>query len=314
MKIAVTGGTGFIGRHLVNALIAKGNTVRVLTRDESADNNRKIGFVNGDLLDSRLSFDAFFDGIDIVYHCAGVLQKNPHLFDINVKATQKLLDTASGKIRHWVQLSSIGVYGKYKDGIVTEGNRINPSNIYELSKAKADQLLIEKAETGKFTYSILRPSTVYGNDMTNQSLFNMIDTINKNLFFYFGNQNAIFNYIHVDNVVEALLLCGGKSKAINQIFNISDHEKLENIVNTIAQTINKKKPVLKISERILRILSALASNWNKWPLTPSRIDAMTSSVIYSNERIERELKYKHKISIEDGFKELAHFWQTLNPQ
>ncbi|MBU1196119.1 MAG: NAD(P)-dependent oxidoreductase [Proteobacteria bacterium] len=314
MKIAVTGGTGFIGWHLVNSLVEKGHTVRVLTRRGKRDDifSGKFDLFYGDLLDENLQWEDFFQGIDICYHCAGVLQEADKIIETNVKATQRLLEAASGRIKHWVQLSSIGVYGKYMDGMVTEKNKVNPSNLYEKSKADADDLVIKKSQEGDFTYSILRPSNVYGSDMVNQSLYKMISMIDKNLFFYIGRKQAIVNYIHVDNVVDGLCLCGGKKEAKNQIFNISDHEKLETIVNIIANTLTKKAPSIVLPENMIRLFARLGSNWKKWPLTFNRVDALTGSTVYSNDFIEEKLNYTHKVSINLGFEQLVKSWLNLN--
>jgi len=313
MKIAVTGGTGFIGRHLVSALVKQGHVVRILTRSKAKrSQSAQIELFNGDLLNDSIELDDFFSGIDTCYHCAGTLNDSDKIFETNVLATKKLLDSASGKIRHWVQLSSIGVYGKHMEGIVTEKSKVNPTNLYEESKAKADKLVIETAREKKITYSIVRPSNVYGNDMVNQSLFNIISTVNKNLFFYIGDKQAIANYIHVDNVVEGLLLCGEKKEAENQIFNISDYAKLETIVNIIARSLNKRKPALIFPKVILKIIAIIGLYWEKWPLTSSRIDALTNCTVYLNGKIEEILNYKHLISIEDGFEQLTRSWQISN--
>ena len=61
----------------------------------------------------------------------------------------------------------------------------------EKTKAESDQLVMNAARKGTFTYSILRPSNVFGPTMTNQSLFQMIEMISKGLFFFIGKDVAI---------------------------------------------------------------------------------------------------------------------------
>ena len=280
MKVAITGGSGFIGRKLVNALIKQGHSVKVLTRKKETEKviNDAADLYIGDLLDDQFVLDDFIEGVDIIYHCAGTLQGNDHIFETNVLGTKRLLEAVSGKLKHWVQLSSIGVYGKYKEGIVTEENIISPSGLYEETKAEADKLVIEKSKEGNFTYSVLRPSNVYGNDMVNQSLFQMIGLINKKVFFYIGDKQAIVNYIHVNNVVESLILCGIQKEAKDAIFNISDYIKLETIVNIIAKKLNKRNPILILPKSMLTLIASIGVNWEKWPLTLPRIDALTNCI------------------------------------
>ena len=70
MKIAITGGSGFIGRRLVNECVTKGFEVRALSRDRKLNiNGAKIFY--GDLSDPDCDFSEFVKDIDILYHCAG---------------------------------------------------------------------------------------------------------------------------------------------------------------------------------------------------------------------------------------------------
>lgn len=310
MKVALTGATGFIGRHLVKRLTEKKHAVRALSRQEISLKNKYVNFVKGDLSDGDFSLESFVEGADCICHCAGVLGNTPAVFESNVNATRRLLDAASGRIKHWVQISSAGVYGSQKDGIIDENTLVNPGSAYESSKAKADEAVIEKAHTGCFTYSILRPSNVYGNDMSNQSLFHMIKMINRGLFFFIGDKKAVANYIHVENVVRGIQLCLEKKEAGDQIFNLSDSAPLEKLVDIISESLDKSPPRFVIPRIIINCISGISYFWKKWPLTQSRIEALTSRAVYSNAKIEKYLKYEHKVSIESGFRELSKTWKA----
>jgi len=311
VRAAVTGGSGFIGRNLVNALVDKGHSVRVLTRHSRNRSliNREADLFTGDLLDEKGRLYDFLEDIDILYHCAAVLNEDSSMAEVNTAGTKKLLEIASKRIKHWVQLSSVGVYGQYCRGVVVETDMADPLNLYEKTKAEADRLVMKKSLEGGFTYSILRPSNVYGNDMGNQSLFKMIEAVKRGVFFYIGNKDAVANYIHVNNVAHGLILCGERKEAENEIFNISDRAKLETVINVIAETVNRKKPELILPEQPVRWMAKCFANWKKWPLTETRIDALTNSTVYSNEKLETVLKYKHIISIEEGFTQLTDCWK-----
>jgi nucleoside-diphosphate-sugar epimerase len=228
---------------------------------------------------------------------------------LHVDATRKLAEAASGRIRHWVQLSSVGVYGSLKAGIVTEESALNPIGEYEVTKAESERIVADVANNGGFGYSILRPSNVFGTEMANQSLFAMISMIHRDLFFFIGNPGASANYIHVDNVVDALVLCGEKTEADAQLYNLSDYRTVEQFVAVIAESLGKSVPSLRVPEWPVRLAARLLGGIRGFPLTKARVDALTGRAVYSIAKIERELDYRHAVSMEQGLKELVESWQ-----
>jgi nucleoside-diphosphate-sugar epimerase len=160
MNVAITGGTGFIGRGLVLRHIAAGDTVRVLSR-QSRD---QIGFPDvvkvhsGDLVSAgnSASLSRFVEGADVIYHCAGEITNASRMRLLHVGGTRKLAEAANGNIGHWVQLSSVGAYGPYRRGVVTEETHPRPTGVYEISKTESDQLVQQAAEHGAFSWGLQR--------------------------------------------------------------------------------------------------------------------------------------------------------------
>ncbi|MBW4682210.1 MAG: NAD(P)-dependent oxidoreductase [Microcoleus vaginatus WJT46-NPBG5] len=311
MIIAITGGTGFIGKRLVLRHLAQGHTVRVLTRRPPTNTAlpQTVHLYHANLTDTAENLIPFLDRADVLYHCAGEVKNEVAMPAVHVEGTKNLLNAAIGRIGRWVQLSSVGVYGPQSSGIVTENTPWNPVGIYEATKTESDELVIKTGNQGLIEFSILRPSNVYGQDMPNQSLFKMISTINKGLFFFIGKPGASANYIHVDNVVDALIRCGTMPDAKGQIYNLSDHCSLENFVSIISESLKKPTPTLRLPESLIRLLVHSVSRVPRIPLTASRIDALTNRCVYSNEKIERELGYSHVVSIEDGLRQLVENWK-----
>lgn len=162
---------------------------------------------------------------------------------------------------------------------------------------------------GAFEHVILRPSNVYGAGMTNRSLYALIAMIQRGLFFFIGKKGASANYIHVDNVVEALLLCGTMPQAAGKVYNLSEHRSMETFIGVIAQSLGKEMPHARVPEAFIRLLAKLLGNLPGMPLTEARVDALTGHAIYSSEKIERELGYRHQVSMENGLRDLVGFWQ-----
>lgn len=184
MIIAITGGSGFIGRRLVSRHLSRQDEVRVLTRRKTETRKllRGVSCWEGDLT-KKDTLRSFVNGVDILYHCAGEIRDEQKMYAVHVEGTKNLSEAAAGRIRHWVQLSSVGAYGFCQRDVITEGMPPNPSGNYEMTKAISDHIVTDKASKDAFSYSILRPSIVYGPDMPNQSLFQMIAMIKKGLFF-----------------------------------------------------------------------------------------------------------------------------------
>lgn len=312
--VAVTGGTGFIGERLVRRLVSDGYSVRVLTRQPSRHTVTSVGveLFQGDLAGDPHVLAKFLDKVDILYHCAAEINLNEKMIVANVEGTRNLARAAQGNIRHWVQLSTVDVYGTHTDGIITEETPIAPVNIYEASKAESDAAVIEAAGKYCFTYSILRPSKVYGLGMRNQVLFQLFRLVDRGLFFYIGKSGASANYIHVNDVVEGLIRCGDISAAKNRVYNLSDYRPLEEFVAIISDALQKPHSYWRIPEVLARVAARITAFIPGNPLTEQRVNAMVKRARYSTLRIETELNYRVGVPMETGLHQLVSNWSKIN--
>lgn len=307
MIVAITGGTGFIGKHLIARHVARGDQVRYLTRKKSAEDIRGATAHIGSLGSSIDELRQFVRGADVLYHCAAELRNEAEMYNTNVLGTANLLAAATGETGRWVQLSSTGLYGSGLHGDIHEESEINPVNAYEKSKAASDRLVCAAG----LSCVVLRPSNVYDTDMPNQSLFQLIRMINRGMFFFIGKSGAVANYIHVENVVDALLLCGTTGLPGNgRVYIVSDHRTLEDFVGIIAAALGKNMPQKRLPESLVRAAVVLAGWISKFPLKSSRVDALTNRTVYRADRIESELGYRNKISMEEGIGELTRYWKN----
>ena len=236
-------------------------------------------------------------------HCAGEIRQPSLMHALHVDGMQRLLDEAqahflrTGRRLHWVQLSSVGAYGPAPGRAdlprqITEDSPSAPVGVYEVSKTQADQLLIDFAASQPLlSYTILRPSIVIGSDMPNQSVRSLIRSIRQGWFFYIGTTPAVATYIHVDDVVEALLLCVTEAAARGQIFNLSNDCLLTDIVVAIARHHGRQPPTLHVPQWPLRLALRLFGSWLKLPLSLSRIDAMVRRTHYPHQKILRQLGF-----------------------
>lgn len=312
MIIAITGGTGFIGRELVERHLARGDTVRVLTRRtaSAAGLPQGVAVFQGDLV-AGASLHDFVDQADVLYHCAGEVRDEARMAELHVTGTRRLAEAAGGHIGRWVQLSSVGVYGQPRSGRITEASPLAPRGLYETTKKISDDLVQAAGMAGAFEWSMLRPSIVFGEGMPNQSLFQLIRVIDQGRFFFIGKPGASANYIHVDNVIDALLLCAQAPAAQARTFNLSDYATLEDFVAMIAAALGKPLPHWRLPELLARGL-ALAGTalTRRFPLTPSRVDAMTTHARYPTDAIETALGYTRRVTLQAGINSFVNSWKA----
>lgn len=310
MKVCVTGGTGFIGSPLCTALLDQGHTIRMLSRKSAIDRPGGQVFC-GDLLEEDQLL-GFVEGCDVLYHCAGEVKHTDLMYDLHVRGTANLLSAVSKKIKltgtnfHWIQLSSTGAYGNpIACGHIDESFCPAPQGDYEVTKTISDELVIGFSKTESlFTYTILRPSIVVGSSMPNQSFFQLASMVQKRLFFYIGSKDALATYVHVNDVVRALMVCATDERAKGQTFILSNDCLLSEVIESMADVYDVPAPVVRLPERALRLIVRLFSSVVRLPLTNERIDQLVRRTGYSSAGIKRMMGFEFEQSIPRAMPEL----------
>jgi nucleoside-diphosphate-sugar epimerase len=138
--------------------------------------------------------------------------------------------------------------------------------------------------------------------MSNQSLFQLIKLVKEKLFFYIGKPNALANYVHVNDVVKALILCPTKSNALGNVFIISQTITIEQMIESLQCGLGFKSKPFRLSERLIRVLLKIINFvYSSFPLTESRVDALTNRCRYNSAKLESELDFKFDSSLEKKF-------------
>lgn len=142
----------------------------------------------------------FIEGCDVVVHSAGEIRDPGKMKALHIDGTGGLLraaasSVAQGRPLHWVQLSSVGLYGPpAKPGmarILTELDAENPLGKYEQTKACSDRLVEEASRQGIITHTIVRPSIVFGVDMPNTCLRLLARVVRSGFFSYWPGHSAV---------------------------------------------------------------------------------------------------------------------------
>lgn len=174
MKILVTGGAGFIGSHIVDALLGDGHSVAVvddLSTGKQANVDARARFHLADIRDAE-ALTRIFDEEqpDVILHQAAKANvresmEMPVLYaDVNVLGSLNLLEQARRKgVRRFVYASTGGaVYGEPQFLPVTEDHPVNPLDPYGASKHHVEHYLHLYHENFKLSYTVLRYPNVYG--------------------------------------------------------------------------------------------------------------------------------------------------------
>ena len=304
LKVAITGGTGFVGRPLVRTLLERGNEVRVLSRRpvDTASTFQGARWYQGDF---RHPIDpAFLNGVDTLYHLAAELTNSAQMQAVNIQGTANLLTAAKrAGVRSWIQLSSVGVYGPPRSLIVKEGTTPKPANEYERTKLASDRLVDEACRRSNMEHVILRPSNVIGAEMKNGSFFALVKAVSRGRYFFIGPRGAIATYVHVDDVVRALVACQKAPRG--GVYNLSSDCTWEVLIERIASVVGVRSPRIRIPAAPLRLVIGALEAHIRAPLTSGRLASLTNRSRYSSDRIVQELGFLFAKPMPDGIEDVV---------
>lgn len=218
-RILVTGANGFVGNALLKSLVEFPYEITVLDRQPS--NIKGVRSLVADISQplQNLPDDLF----DIVIHLAGATAhagiSESLLWCINVNGTQHVLEKFLKASGHVIFFSTGLVYGPSLNN-ATEADPLNPMGIYEKSKSQAEQVVAHIAETRKATYTLFRPSVIYGSGApAGMFIPSLISALQKGIPFPMTSGDQLRDFIHIDDVTQAIVL-SIKTK-LQGIFNLS---------------------------------------------------------------------------------------------
>lgn len=316
-KILVTGGTGFIGIHLVRELSRKGKAIRVLVRENSDTGflkDREVELCYGDITDKNTLRNAVKD-IHTVFHLAGkISNKNSkdvidELNKINVLGTENLLRASyeSGVCR-FIHFSSVAVMGQGKNGVVfDELSSCGPTTFYGKSKYEAEKLVLKYREKG-LAVTILRPAPVYGEGELGD-MYQLIKLIKNKLFIKIGNGKNLRSLVYIGDLIDAVLLVTDNLKSTGQIYIVTDNRpySLNEIINTIARELRIKVNNLTVPYGLIAPLRIPIKF-----ITGKDIKDITLDRVYSSKKINSDLGFQAKVDFRDAIRRTIGWLKSQN--
>jgi len=317
MRVLVLGGTGFIGRHLVERLANNGFDVVVPVRRESSRKCLPTGplkVVEADLLQPG-SLDGLMEGIDTVFHLAAIRGSgwsfgDEDVYRVNVGITRNLMEAAvSQPVRHCVYVSSVSIYGHLRGVLVGEEYPCSPVTRYGQTKYESEKLVKEFQRRGKISSTIIRPVITYGPGDTWGMVAKLISLINSNKYLTIGDGENRVHLIYIDDLIDGLMLILNNPAVWGRTYIFAGEEpitinRLVGIISVALGTrvINLHIPTwfAKLTAQSMEFLYRLLAI-NKEPLvTLDKIDIMCRDRAFDFKRAKEDLRFAPKVGYEEG--------------
>lgn len=265
MRIGLTGGNGFVGSHLVRALIKEGIRPRLLLRKSSSLKflaGLDLDIVHGDF-GSGEGFEDFVRGCDVLVHMAAqtVAPNRKAYLEANTLPTIRLLETGrriEPRLKRFIYISSQEAVGPPGGDVASnETFEAEPITDYGFSKREAERYLLKQAEDLPFKVIIVRPGPVYG--PRDKDIFLIFAAVGKGIeprFLYHSRISAIY----VGNLVYFLMKMIGDQKRHSGVFYVSDPRPLtyRKVTRLIKEHWGKTTFPLPVGRPLLWLLSRLS--------------------------------------------------------
>ncbi len=323
-SVFVTGGTGFVGTKLVNALVAKGHTVHVLTRPTSNREglgHERIRFVEGNLMDTG-SLRKAMEGCTQVYHLAAYAKnwsRDPKdFYRHNIDGMTNVFDAAEeAGVERIVFTSTIVTFGPSRPGEVRDESmpRITQKYFteYEESKAIAEQKALERAANG-LPVVIVNPARVYGPGKLTEgnSVSLMIDMYDRGKVpVLLNNGINIGNYVLVDDLVRGLILAMEKGQIGERYILGGDNASLKEFHRMVDEVSGKSHIQFSLPAGLALFYSHLEKKKGEWlglypQITPGWVETFLQDWAYTCSKAERELGYTYT-PLKEGIR-MTYVW------
>jgi len=270
-KVLVTGGAGFIGSHLVPRLLEKGHSVVVLDNlcsgklknMQSIRDHPSFTFMQGDIRDRAMLHDALI-GVDAVVHLAALIDVSASVVDplqtheVNVTGTLNVMQEAvENKLKKFVLASSTAVYGDVKALPVKEDTVLKPISPYAASKASSEAYCGAFALCYGLDAVVLRFFNVYGLRNENSPYSGVITKFLQKacggeVLTVEGNGEQTRDFIHVNDVVNALVLALEGEGLKGEVFNVCTGvpASINQLVDTVRAVTGKELCVMHAPPRV----------------------------------------------------------------
>lgn len=271
MKIFVAGGTGFVGGHLVRALLSGGHSVRLFVHRRS-ESSGEVEQVEGDITMPG-SFEPSLDGCDAVVNLVGIIREFPSrgiTFEkLHVQATANLLAAAAGNgIKRYLQMSALGT-------------RPDAVSAYHRTKWRAEELV----RGSGLEWTIFRPSMIFG---PKDGFINMLAAQLRlaPVMPVIGSGSYRMQPIHADDVARCFVLALALPGSIGQTYELCGRDRVsyEELLDMIAACMGRPRPLKPhIPLGLMKQLIPFMQKIPQFPITMDQLQMLLEENIGGDE-------------------------------
>jgi nucleoside-diphosphate-sugar epimerase len=322
VKAFVTGGSGFIGSHLVEELVNRGYEVYCLIRKTSTIEwleRLNVHFVFGDCRD-KASLKNGVRGMDYVFHLAAAINGPDwqYYYDVNTRGTQNLIEACLDQAPHlskFVFVSSISAAGPNPQGKpLCESDECRPISDYGRSKLLAERIVLSFQD--RLPVVIIRPSNVLG--PRQKELFESIKLINRGIKPLVGTPRSETSLSDVRDVVRAIVAAAQQPQASGQTYFVTDGTTYawKDIVEAVAEALGRRRFFVRVpyavqyGAALASELQARIAGKTPWFTRKSIRATRKFSWLYDSSKIEKELGFKPERTMKAAVQRTVEWYRS----
>ncbi|MBA7564152.1 2-alkyl-3-oxoalkanoate reductase [subsurface metagenome] len=315
-KSLVTGGSGFLGSHLVEALVARGEKVRVLVRPTSKVahlESLKVELIYGDLNNIQSLREAI-QNIERVYHCAALATDWgtwERFRSTNITGVHNLLEVAlEAGVKKFIHVSTTDVYG-HPDYPVDE---TTPYRLrgwpYGDTKIEGEQLVWTYYKKHNLPITIVRPVNIYG-PRSITFVSDIVELLKSGSMIHIGNEGKPAGLAYVTNVVDVILRAADSTQSVGQVYNASDGSDVtwRQYVDRLAKILGVSSPKIVVPYRLAYLTGWVMEKLCRVLQIKGRplLTRMAAELFGTNQgflinKARQELGYEPEIDFDEGMR------------
>jgi nucleoside-diphosphate-sugar epimerase len=325
-EVLITGGNGFVGRHVVSALQERGDLVRVLalpSEDTGSLEERGVTVHRGDIRDQE-GLAVAMRGVDGVLHLAGLMgvwRPMEEYRAVNLTGTENVCRAALAEGARVVHVSSWTVYGMGLGRPVTEDFRLEPlQEPYAMTKAEGDLAVQRMIADDDLPAVIIRPGTIFGPG-SELNFGRIADRVKAGKWIIVGSGRNALPLVYVTDVVEGLLLALDSDQALGQAYNISNDRPLtqSELMRAIAHEIGARPPRVHVPYRALygaawvaERVALLTRSKGEPVVTRHGVDLFGTDNRHAIDKARRELGYEPRVELAEGVRTTGNWYRGVH--
>lgn len=293
MNVLITGGTGFIGQHLLEELAGDDLQITVISRKQNPEfwcANKNFKIIQADISNKKTLEDAF-SSTEVVINLAAELKSSANFESANILGTKNIVELSEvNKIKKIIHLSSVGVVGmqySLTKTVVDETTPCHPKNEYERTKLRSEEIM----KGSKVPYVILRPTNVFGDHHPRQALLGFFQHIKEQRVFLM-KKDAVVNYVYAKDVAHAIRYFV-TNNAENRIINIGEATSLKEYAEMTSRLLGVSCTLKNMPDLLFAMANALG--YFGMFRMKEKLRGISNCVEYADSYMKNTIGYKYGV-------------------